>query len=44
MGREKEFERTALTKAVEGALAEQAKEGTELRVSTPGGRFRLSPE
>jgi hypothetical protein len=38
---EGEFEQTALTKAVAGALGEQAKEGTELRVRTPGGRFQV---
>jgi hypothetical protein len=36
-----EFERKALVKAVDGALVEQAREGAELRLSTPGGRFQV---
>ncbi len=38
---EAEFEPKALVKAIEGALAEQAKEATDLRVTTPGGRFQV---
>ena len=35
------FEQNRLIKAVDSALAEQSKEGNELRVSTPGGRFQV---
>ena len=38
---EREFEQTALTRAVAGALDEQASARTDLRVSTPGGRFQV---
>ena len=40
MGEEK-FERSALVKVVGGALAEQSHQATELRVTTPGGRFQV---
>jgi hypothetical protein len=38
---EREFEQNALAKAVEGAIAEQVREASELRVATPGGRFQV---
>ena len=38
---EAEFEQEALVTAVSGALAEQAREAAELRVTTPGGRFHV---
>ena len=38
---EADFERNALVKAVDGALAEQARQGAEMRVTTPGGRFQV---
>lgn len=38
---EMEFEQNALAKAVEGAISEQVKEASELRVATPGGRFQV---
>lgn len=38
---EREFEQNALAKAVEGAISEQVREATDLRVSTPGGRFQV---
>src|SRR3989304_4438414 len=37
----KEFKQNALVKAVGGALAEQARQGAEFRVTTPGGRFQV---
>jgi hypothetical protein len=36
-----EFERKGLVAAVERGLVEQAREAAELRLSTPGGRFRV---
>ena len=36
-----EFERKRLVAAVERGLVEQAREAAELRLSTPGGRFRV---
>lgn len=38
---EAEFEQSALVKAVNGAVAEQVRQATDLRVSTPGGRFQV---
>ena len=38
---EKEFEQKALVTAVQGAVAEHAKQASELRVTTPGGRFQV---
>jgi hypothetical protein len=38
---EREFEQNALAKAVEGAIAEQVREASELRVATPGDRFQV---
>ena len=38
---EKEFEQKALVTAVQGAVAEQVKQASELRVTTPGGRFQV---
>jgi hypothetical protein len=38
---EAEFEKNALAKAVGEAIAEQVREATDLRVSTPGGRFQV---
>ena len=38
---EREFERNALAKAVDGAICEQVREASELRVATPGGRFQV---
>lgn len=35
------FEQATVVKAVESALIEQGKVGSELRVSTPGGRFQV---
>ena len=35
------FEQATVVKAVESALIEQGKLGSELRVSTPGGRFQV---
>ena len=36
-----EFEQKALVKAVEHALLEPGREASELRLSTPGGRFQV---
>jgi hypothetical protein len=38
---EHDFEQTALVKAVDLALREPESRGTELRLSTPGGRFQV---
>ena len=38
---EADFERNALVKAVDGAIAEQARQGAEMRLTTPGGRFQV---
>jgi hypothetical protein len=38
---EKEFEQKALVTAVRDAVAEQVKQTSELRVTTPGGRFQI---
>ena len=38
---EGEFEEKALVTAVRGAVARQAEQAAELRVSTPGGRFQV---
>ena len=38
---EAEFEQKALVSAVEGAVAEQAKQAAELSIATPGGRFQV---
>jgi hypothetical protein len=38
---EAEFQKNALARAVGEAIAEQVKEATDLRVSTPGGRFQV---
>jgi hypothetical protein len=38
---EAEFEQNALVKAVNGAVAEQVRQATDLRVTTPGGRFQV---
>ena len=38
---ELEFERKALVKAVDHALVEQGRDGGELRLNTPGGRFQV---
>ncbi|MDP2852142.1 MAG: transposase, partial [Gallionella sp.] len=38
---EAEFEKNALVRAVDEAIAEQVREATDLRVSTPGGRFQV---
>ncbi|NJD08769.1 MAG: hypothetical protein FIA97_20105 [Methylococcaceae bacterium] len=38
---ELEFEQKALVKAVDAGLAEQVRDGGELRLSTPGGRIQV---
>lgn len=38
---EAKFEQKAVARAVDGALAEQVQQASELRVSTPGGRFQV---
>jgi hypothetical protein len=38
---ELEFEQKALVKAVDQALLDQVREGIELRLTTPGGRFHV---
>ena len=38
---EMEFERKALVKAVDAALQEVEQVAVEIRVATPGGRFRV---
>lgn len=38
---EADFGRNALAMAVDGAIAEQARQGAEMRLSTPGGRFQV---
>ncbi|NJD08757.1 MAG: hypothetical protein FIA97_20035 [Methylococcaceae bacterium] len=38
---ELEFEQKAPVKAVDAALVEQGRDGGELRLSTPGGRFQV---
>jgi hypothetical protein len=38
---EADFERNALAIAVDGAMAEQARRGAEMHLSTPGGRFQV---
>ena len=35
---EREFQQNVLAKAVEGAISEQVREASELRVATPGGQ------
>jgi ClpP class serine protease len=39
---EREFEQKVLVKAVDQALRKQGREGIELRLNTPGGRFQLT--
>ena len=38
---EAEFGRKALAIVVDGAIAEQSRQGAEMRLSTPGGRFQV---
>lgn len=38
---EADFGRNALVKAVDDAIAEQGRQGTEMRLTTPGGRFQV---
>ena len=38
---EADFERKTLVSAVQGAVAEQAKQAAELSIATPGGRFQV---
>lgn len=38
---EAEFEQKAVVKAVDAAIVEQAKQASEMRVTTPGGRYQV---
>lgn len=38
---ETEFEQKAVVKAVDAAIVEQAKQASEMRVTTPGGRYQV---
>ena len=38
---EREVQQNALAKAVDGAISEQIREASDLRVATPGGRFQV---